>query len=263
MKVDRNHLKCRDCGTPVPNPGYRLSVKQAACRLCLECRAKDKRRVGRIPMLRNAAIPISNIVRQVTLGSVLGDGHLERPPPGSINWGLGIKHGLSQTTYAKQKALLLGSLVSKIDYPLERIRVRTVKHPYFTSLAQLVIQKGVKTVPVEMIEKLEPLALAIWYMDDGSLHVSTRKSGKQHALIRIATFSFTSDENTNLRDFLHARFGVVSRPWKSPNPRKPKTPYEGIAISGKPARLFLSITAPYAVGMGLERKWKLHGILNS
>lgn len=253
MKVDLDNLKCRDCGIPIPNPGYRLSQRQAANRQCPACYAEGKRQVGRRPMERNASIGVSPEMEQVILGSVLGDGHLEVPPPGSLNWGLSIKHSLVQETYALHKASLLGPLVSKVDYPKDRVRVRTVRHPFLTALAKEVVVNGVKTVPLSMLNRVGPLALAIWYMDDGSLHVRVNKSGKRHRLIRICSFSFTQEENLWLRLMLKG-FGLQPIEWRERCRTGKKDFYYGVRLSGVWADKFLDITQPHAAP-GMSHKW--------
>lgn len=263
-KVNPDTLVCSKCGTPVPNPGYRLSLKQAAGRLCSVCFAANRKKSGRTILERNSAIQFSEEMEQVFLGSVLGDGHLEPPPRGSINWGLGIKHAISQQTYALRKAELLGPLLSKISYPWDRgfhsegppdqpkVRVRTIRHPRITAWAQRIVKNGVKTVPPELLQSLGPQALAIWYLDDGSLLTRVGKRGALSHTIRISSFSFTVEENTALRETLNERFGVLSTVWKCGK-------YQGIKISGNQAVRFLEVTKPYMKGMGLDYKTGLVG----
>ncbi len=104
---------------------------------------------------------------QIVMGSILGDGSLRYAS--DYNVSLRIGHGKIQTEYALWKESLLKGLV--------RYRGRNSKggHSFDTlpmyELARfhrLGYQAGKKNPTPEMIDQLTPLAIAIWYMDDGS-----------------------------------------------------------------------------------------------
>lgn len=209
-------------------------------------------------MATNAQIQITSEMEQVIYGSVLGDGHLEVPPPGSVNWGLGIKHSLSQQGYALFKAALLGPLVSKVDYPTERVRVRTVRHPYLTTLAEEVIRENRKSVPARILSQLGPQGLAIWYLDDGNILWNRNHT---NPILRLSTCAFTQEENEALRQMLRERFSVQAGRCSWKNPRNPTKPYEGIRICGDAGRRFLHLVQPFLKGTGLERKGLAVGVL--
>jgi hypothetical protein len=118
-------LNCSVCGVSLPHPAYYLSKTGKAKRKCATCRAESSRRVGRIPSERNASIVVTEEMRNVVLGSMLGDGSLERPTPPAVNWGFAIKHCLDQETYLRWKAQKLEALVRKFDYPMNRVRILT------------------------------------------------------------------------------------------------------------------------------------------
>ena len=50
---------------------------------------------------------------------------------------------------------------------------------------------------------LSPLALAIWIMDDGNLNAGVN--------MRIATMSFTKEENEKIQDYLKRCFDINSK----------------------------------------------------
>lgn len=256
--IDYDNLKCYVCGIPVPRPPHNLTFEGAAKRTCLECRSKIKAKNGGATRRRLAGIEVTPQMRQVILGSLLGDGGFERPPPRSINWGLALKHALSQEAYLRWKADLLGPLVGTIDHPKERVRARTVRHPVFTQLASILVPGDRKLVLPEVFDELGPLGLAIWYLDDGCLSQPFRKEGKtpRSAQIRIATCAFSREENAYLRDLVHRLTGVTVTNCIWNNPRNPGVPYEGLRISTKHIPVFLDYIREAARGCGLE--YKLH-----
>lgn len=198
-----------------------------------------------MPSESNAAIPVSPEARQVILGSVLGDGSLEAPPKGSVNYGLTIKHGLKQEGYCLWKAGLLGPLVRKVDYPKDRVRVRCVAHPAFTALAPVFGPRG--TLTREALDELEPLALAVWYLDDGSLtRPYTRADGRsEKAMLRFCTNAFPREEVELMRSWFHERFGLTTTLCSWRNPHKPEQPYLGIRLYADQAESFLTLVSPY------------------
>lgn len=236
-------LYCAVCGELIPAPPYRLSKKQIAGRLCATHLSERSRRNGRGASQRNAEIPVSHEARQVILGSVLGDGHLEAPPQPGGHHGLAIKHGLKQESYCLWKASLLGPLVRKIDYPRERVRLRCVRHPVFSALAPVFGTRGVVTR--EALEELEPLALAVWYLDDGSLsRESVRSNGaRDDAAIRLCTNAFPDSEQVLLRRWLEEKYKLSTTVCSWRNPRDPTSPYHGIRFYGDHARAFWALIA--------------------
>lgn len=254
---------CAKCETPIPPPSYSLAPKAAAKRLCHPCRAESSRTVGRIPSQLNAKIPVSEEARQVTLGSILGDGHLEHPVQSTGHWGLSIKHSLAQEAYLHWKAGILGPLVKKIDYPPDRVRLRTVRHPFFTELAKLVMLKNRKSVPLSLLVQVKDLGLGVWYLDDGCLTAAKlRPDGRRDkTTIRFSTCAFSSEENLGLRALLKLKLGLDSTKcsWvtsgysgfnQSGEPRQ----YEGIRLYAENAHKFLKQVAPSLQGCGLNYK---------
>ena len=115
---------------------------------------------------------------------------------------------------------------------------------------------------MSLIDAIGPQALAIWHMDDGSLHVKYTKSGCRKLLIRISSFSFTRTENASLCAMLQVRFGIEATEWKAYNHNETTrhtTPhYYGIKIRGASAETFMDITRPFAEMTCMAYKWGLH-----
>lgn len=91
--------------------------------------------------------------------------------------------------------------------------------------------KYIKIVPLNIEEFLTPLALAIWFMDDGS------NLGKG---ARIATNCFTLEEVKFLCNVLKNKFNILATPNKSG-----KDKGYIIYISVKSMPVFTNIVKPY------------------
>jgi recombination protein RecA len=116
---------------------------------------------------------------QVVLGSLLGDGNLSpnRRDRDGVRFRLG--HGPKQSAYLDWKVSMMGNIpVSR------RTDARGAVFADFTPLPELgelrrtvYFGDGKKTITEEYLKALTPLALAIWFMDDGSF--SLRSKGLQ------------------------------------------------------------------------------------
>lgn len=78
---------------------------------------------------------------------------------------------------------------------------RTVRYPIITSFHNLFYKNGRKVIPKNIVDLLDPLALAVWIMDDGCL--SQNK-------IDISTYSFKLDEIKLLQRALLKRYALKS-----------------------------------------------------
>jgi recombination protein RecA len=114
---------------------------------------------------------------QVVLGSIMGDGNLSKPVRAtdhSARFRMG--HGAKQISYLEWKASLLENI------PNSRTEnAKSAVFADFTPLAELgelreiVYQgDGKKHLSWDYLKKLTPLALAIWYMDDGSFTLRSK-----------------------------------------------------------------------------------------
>jgi hypothetical protein len=109
--------------------------------------------------------------KSIILGSVLGDGHLRRVK-NRANAFLEINHSSKQKEYVDWKYVELESLVNSSPRLYKNGRDRTAyrfttrQHPELTAMMDLFYQDGKKIIPDNLI--LDEIALAVWYMDDGS-----------------------------------------------------------------------------------------------
>lgn len=114
--------------------------------------------------------------RQVCLGTLLGDGYISAASDMSQNARITMRHGLPQKAYCRWKYNELSRWCATPPKIVENrglgkwsVFFQTRSHPQFTDLRDMLIHKGRKTVTLDYLSQLSGLAVAVWYMDDGSL----------------------------------------------------------------------------------------------
>lgn len=124
-----------------------------------------------ISMLRSE-LGLTPIQEQVLLGKMLGDGSLNSNGVSAhVSWG----HRAPDLEYARWTSRALGDLDSGTEdervsgYGSQMFRRRTVNNSYILDILGSFMSSDVKRVPEWVASCLTPLALAFWYMDDGSL----------------------------------------------------------------------------------------------
>ena len=150
-------------------------------------------------------IKLTNIEKQVILGSLLGDGTVDR-------YGrLRIQHSSKQLEYNEYKNSLLKSIVKSFKKDITRFDRRT-KKTYYSNLVSTQCLKpikecynswykdSVKTINLSDIINIDPLGLAIWFMDDGF---------KCNSGIKIATDSFKKEELLELIKVIFVKFNIL------------------------------------------------------
>lgn len=156
----------------------------------------------------------NSIQKSLIVGSLLGDATM-RMGKGAANANFKIEQGLAQKEYVLWKYQILKSLVltePKISYRYDENGnqyekswwFRTVRHPkiteiYFTFYKVSGYRCGRKIVPKSIFGLIDPLALAIWIMDDGSY-----SKGK----IDISTYSFLLSEIKLLQKIILLKFKI-------------------------------------------------------
>lgn len=118
-----------------------------------------------------ASVHLTDQQRAIVIGALLGDGALIETVSKN-NFRLQIEQCAAQQAYVfwKFEALKPFILTPPAFQPRTRSwRFRTISHPELTELGHLFYRDHVKVVP-DTIGKLlmEPISLAVWYMDDGS-----------------------------------------------------------------------------------------------
>lgn len=120
----------------------------------------------------NTVGSLTKLERSIIIGSLLGDGYL-RIIPGRNDAFLEINHSAKAAEYVETKYQYLKGIC--VSPPKEHesgadgrraCRFFTKQHKDLTELYSQFYKDGRKTVPADL--KLDPLTVAIWYMDDGS-----------------------------------------------------------------------------------------------
>ncbi len=154
---------------------------------------------------------------QVVLGSLMGDGNLSpnRRDRNGVRFRLG--HGAKQTEYLEWKTALMDNIKHSV-----RENAKGARFVDFTPLPELAelqramyLGDGKKFLSEEYLKALTPLALAIWYMDDGSFTV--RSKGLQQRTeggsgrIEICLEAMSEGSRVRLRDYLRDTHGLDVR----------------------------------------------------
>jgi len=141
--------------------------------------------------------------KSIIIGSILGDGYL-RIVPGRKNAFLEINHSISEKDYVDWKYQKLKNLI-KSPPKIRRGRGRRIayrfftrQHPEITKLYHKFYQDKEKIIPNL---KLNPLMIAVWFMDDGN------KSYKTYYL-NTQCFDYLSQKK--LIQMLKEQYGIDS-----------------------------------------------------
>lgn len=151
-------------------------------------------------------------LEQLIIGSMLGDGYLTKISGGAKNSRLSIAHSAKQKNYCKFKHSILEekelagkfchNIIKNSRYKtgqIEEYRFKSKSNEVFTRYRNLFYPEGVKILPFEIVEKINPLGLCIWFLDDA--HKTTY--GYQ-----INTQCFTRIEIEKLRIILLSKFNI-------------------------------------------------------
>ena len=107
---------------------------------------------------------------------------------------------------------------------------------YFRVLYKYLYKNGKKTIPLKALNRLTPLSLAIWWMDDGCLYAKKRHN-KIHAWELYLNTYLSDEENQVIINYFQQKWGIV---WKL-NHDKGRS---RLRCSTKEGRKFLNIIRP-------------------
>lgn len=157
-------------------------------------------------------LKVENDLKQLLIGSLLGDGCYCSVGGTTKNMCLSIAHSEKQKEYLEYKHSILSRYElaspivqykvnnSRYSRELRGARFKSRLHPIFTNIrVQYYDLDGHKRVFKEFIEDIDALGLAIWYMDDGYV---TKNS------CVFSTCSFTIEEQRILADVLLRKFDL-------------------------------------------------------
>jgi recombination protein RecA len=183
---------------------------------------------------------------QVVLGSVLGNGDLS--PNGRDRSGarLRLRDGVEQRDYLEWKVSLLGNVGCS-----RMVDARGAAVAEFTPLPELdALQRtvhlagGQRTITEDYLKALTPLALAIWFMDDGSLTTRSKEpqegTGGGSGRVQLCVDALSEGSRDRLVDYLRDTHGLdVS--WSSAG----AAGRAELRFSTEASHRFLTLVAPY------------------
>ena len=189
-------------------------------------------------------LKLSDYQKEVLIGLLLGDGHLETQNNGRT-YRLKIEHSYFQKEYVDWLYNVFREWV--LTPPQEKIQTlggvqykkfwfSTVSHGAFRFYGQQFYQGKGKILPKLIHKWLSPLAITVWFMDDGSI-----KSNRHRALI-LNTQSFSVSELQRLIKILKEKYGVEMKLRKQS--RKSIEIYQLITV-GNTVEKFVQVIEPY------------------
>ena len=201
---------------------------------------------------------LSYQVKQFILGSLLGDGSF------CSNGIFKVGHSIdNQDGYNKFIKNLLNNIMSSSNnsisghgsnmFNISTESMAEIKNMY----DELYIDSKVKKPTLDYMNKLHPIGLAAWYMDDGSLiNNKTDDNSIRHYLCELSTLGFDYDTNCLIRDWFNSH-GYECYLVKSKYESGLKYNVR-FTVNGSIA--FLNVIAPYVIN---EMNYKLPLCLQS
>lgn len=184
-----------------------------------------------ISSMDDTAGSLTQLERSIIIGSILGDGYL-RIVRGRKNALLEINHSYKQKDYVDWKHCQLKRLC--IGQPTKRntngsrvaYRFNTIQHPELTQLHSIFYRNGKKIIPQGIV--LDPIMVAVWYMDDGSkcresdVYFNTQQFSQEDQMILSKLLEKMNIETSLNKDKTYSRLRVkkTSLPalWRLLNP---------------------------------------------
>lgn len=196
-------------------------------------------------MTKRKFIRLSKEQKSLLIALLIGDGTI------SSNYVFKLSHSTLQREYLEWKVGLLSKYGIKnngVKEYISKCGYNTGKSVLYSQMSLIPTIKALrrsvytpkKTITRKLLEWLNPLGLAIWYMDDGCINVNTSKqrSSIQHT-IKIATCVDDSTVKTIINYFDEV-WGIHFRPFK-----EGRNTYSIASSSELDCEKFIKIVKPY------------------
>lgn len=183
-------------------------------------------------------LELNDIQGSILVGTLLGDGHLETQDKGKT-YRLKLEHQIGQRDYLEWiydqfKEWVPGGIRSRVKKNgYGYVLFDTYSHGAFRFYAQQFYPNGKKEIPKLFNKLLDPMVLAIWFMDDGSW-----KSDKHKTFI-IHTLGYSKKDLELVQKVLKKKFGLET----SLHAQKGK--YWRLYIKSESAEKFRNLIEPY------------------
>lgn len=196
-------------------------------------------------MTKRKFIRLSKEQKSLLIALLIGDGTI------SSNYVFKLSHSTLQREYLEWKVGLLNKYGIKnngVKEYISKCGYNTGKSVLYSQMSLIPTIKALrrsiytpkKTITRKLLEWLNPLGLAIWYMDDGCINVNTSKqrSSIQHT-IKIAT-CVDDDTIKTIINYFDEVWGIHFRPFKEGN-----NTYSIASSSELDCERFIKIVKPY------------------
>ena len=196
-------------------------------------------------MTKRKFIRLSKEQKSLLIALLIGDGTI------SSNYVFKLSHSTLQREYLEWKVELLNNYGIKnngVKEYISKCGYNTGKSVLYSQMSLIPTIKALrrsvytpkKTITRKLLEWLNPLGLAIWYMDDGCINVNTSKqrSSIQHT-IKIAVCVDDSTIKTIINYFDEV-WGIHFRPFK-----EGRNTYSIASSSELDCEKFIKIVKPY------------------
>jgi hypothetical protein len=183
-------------------------------------------------------LKLTDTQRSILMGTMLGDGHLETQN-GGRTYRLKVEHQLAQRDYTEWlhgcfQAWIPGGIYEKQKANGKQyVGFTTYSHGAFRFYAGQFYKTGKKVIPAMISKMLDPLVLAVWFMDDGSW------KSDRHSTYLIHTLGFTEADLKRVKEVLMEKFHIET------SLHRQKEKYWRLYIASKSAADFRQIIAPY------------------
>ncbi len=200
--------------------------------------AADQLQPGSPVLMLRSEMGITPVQEQILLGKLLGDAYLHQTErTAAVQWRHKIEHaeyidwtmqGLGEVGNTKRRFATSGYGSAMICAATQCSF--TLKHAF----GDFIGEDGKKRVPEWVADKLGPIALAFWYMDDGSL--SRHEDQEDRALFATCAFD-QQDHEVLLSAF--KRLGIIAKSYVS------EQTHGRIRLNADQAERMFLLIAPY------------------
>lgn len=213
MKKHFDPIKCLLCGKEFTPTRHDAKYCSRFCGNKYRCRLRPRKTAKsylKANELKNN--PLTEEELQVLYGALLGDGTIVHTPHG---FRFSLCQSETQLPYLLWKKSQLPNIMMANPcryekeykgYHTTQYHLHSIHHPGLEKVYNLFYKDGTKTVTTELLNKLKPLALAVWYMDDGSFNKNPNSQQ-----IFWSTDSFTKEENGLIIDWFHNRLDIETK----------------------------------------------------
>ena len=155
-------------------------------------------------------------VDQMILGSMLGDGSVEKPTGLAVNYNLSFTQAIWEEEYLKHKHDLMESFYKVYDIRdghnnTKRFNVST-KELILTNYIRNISRYSDNTRKMPDNELITPVVLLYWYLDDGSLSITEcKRSGRKSSIsrkLRIHLQSYKDSDILRIMEYLNQTYNL-------------------------------------------------------